>query len=144
MRLAKSGFSWSAGFDMYHFYLQQEKEQLAKDKERQQLDLKIKENQLRNSVTVIALAFLRAVLLGGSLWYQRKKRRELASQHVLMQQQAERLRSLDESKSRFFANVSHERVHALAPIETAHRAEPQPIHPRDTHGLCPSNARKQS
>ncbi len=90
-----------AGFNQQSYFLEVEKE-------RQAVELRLK-NRLLNSFLVIA--FLAALLAAGlftGLRKQRKARRELAAQNALISRQAEQLRSLDEAKSRFFANVSHE------------------------------------
>ncbi len=100
--------SRSAGFDMRTFYLQRDKEQLTAEKENQQLALKLKKVQLRNSIFIISLVFLLAAGLFIGLYKQRKGKKELAKQYSIVQDQAEQLKSLDAAKSRFFANVSHE------------------------------------
>ncbi len=114
--------SRSEGFDMQAFYLQQEKEQLATEKERQDLTLQLQDQQLRNSTIIIGLTVVLAILLGLGFWFQQKKRRELAGQNSLIQQQAAQLRALDVAKSRFFANISHELrtplTLVLGPIKT--------------------------
>ena len=115
--------SRSEGFDMQTFYLQQEKEQLATEKERQELTLQLQNQQLRNSTIIIGLTATLALLLGLGFWFQQKRRRELAGQNALIQQQATQLLALDVAKSRFFANVSHELrtplTLILGPIKTA-------------------------
>lgn len=100
--------SRSEGFNMQAFYLEQDKEQLEVEKQRQQLELDLKNNQLRNSIAIGGLLVLLALSLGIGFYFQRKRKTELRQQNQLIQQQAERLRNLDETKSRFFANVSHE------------------------------------
>ncbi len=96
------------GFDMRAYYLQQEKEQLSAETDRQELALELKEAQLRSRTVAIILATLLAGSLGVGFWFQRKKKKEAHRQKELIAQQAEKLKSLDAAKSRFFANVSHE------------------------------------
>lgn len=98
----------SAGFDVENYYLQKEKNELAVEKKNQELELRLKKEQLRNSAIITALVFLMAFGLVVGYYKQRKRRRELAAQNALIRQQAEQLKNLDEAKSRFFANVSHE------------------------------------
>ncbi|MEM7368988.1 MAG: ATP-binding protein [Bacteroidota bacterium] len=95
-------------FDVKKYHLQLEKEQLASEKENQALQLRLKNNQL--SSLILVGVFVLFLTLGLLLGYrrQRQAKRELATQNVLIQQQAEELKSLDEAKMRFFANISHE------------------------------------
>lgn len=90
-----------AGFDAQRFYLE-------KEKERQQLELRLKESQLNNSFILIALGILLIAALFWAFYTQRNGKKELARQNGLIQNQAERLKKMDAAKSRFFANVSHE------------------------------------
>ncbi len=98
----------NAGFNMENYNLQREKEQLATEKKNQELELRIKKNQLRTTLSITALALALAGLLFTGLRRQRKAKQELVAQNALIQRQAEELKSLDVAKSRFFANVSHE------------------------------------
>ncbi|TNE49564.1 MAG: response regulator [Bacteroidetes bacterium] len=100
--------SQSEEFNVESYYLQQEKEQLATEKENQELELQIKKTQLRNSLLMSALVILLTFGLFVGMQRQRKAKQELAAQNTLIQQQAEELKSLDAAKSHFFANVSHE------------------------------------
>ncbi len=100
--------SQSAGFNIENYYLQQEKEQLATQQRNQELELRIKKTQLRNALAIAALIALLTVALLVGLNRQRKAKQKLATQNAVIQQQAEQLKSLDDAKSRFFANVSHE------------------------------------
>ncbi|HFA50892.1 MAG TPA: hypothetical protein ENJ95_17930, partial [Bacteroidetes bacterium] len=105
---AETADSVSAGFDVKKYYLQLETEQLAAEKEKQSLELRLKKNQMAYLILVGVLASLLAAGLFIGFNRQRKGRKELAEQNALIQRQAEELRSLDSAKSRFFANVSHE------------------------------------
>lgn len=78
------------------------------EKENQQLELNLKKAQLRNSLITMLLVVLLAVGLFFGYQRQRQGKQKLAEQNILIQQQAEQLKSLDAAKSRFFANVSHE------------------------------------
>ena len=98
----------SAGFDQKNYYLQQEKEQLATEKEKQALELDLQKARLRSSLIVALFVLALASFLLFAYYKQRSAKRKLADQNALIQQQAEQLKSLDAAKSRFFANVSHE------------------------------------
>ena len=100
--------SKSAGFNIENYYLQQDKEQLATQQRNQELELRIKKTQLRNSLLITALVILLTIGLLVGLQRQRKAKQKLAAQNALIQQQSEQLKSLDAAKSRFFANASHE------------------------------------
>ncbi|MBK8565118.1 MAG: response regulator [Saprospiraceae bacterium] len=81
---------------------------MATDKKNQALELQLKKAQLRNALIITAFVLLlpTGFLLGMNK--QRKAKQELAAQNVLIQQQSEKLKTLDTAKSHFFANVSHE------------------------------------
>ena len=98
----------SAGFNLENYYLQQEKEQLAVEKENRDLELQLRKGQLRSSLIIIGLALFLALALAFAFNNQRKRKRELATQNALIKQQAGQLKELDTAKTRFFANVSHE------------------------------------
>ena len=100
--------SRSAGFDVQNYYLQKEKEQLAAEKKSQELELSLRDTQLRSSLVILVLVFFLVVGLVAGLYQQRQAKRKLAAQNALIQQQAVRMENLDVAKSRFFANVSHE------------------------------------
>lgn len=72
------------------------------------LELKQSNDRLIFTLVVSILALLLAAAFLYGFYKQRKIRRELAIQNALIQAQAEELKSLDEVKSRFFANISHE------------------------------------
>lgn len=72
------------------------------------LELKQSADRLISTIIISILALLLAAGLSFGFYKQRKSRRELAAQNALIQAQAEQLKTLDEAKSRFFANVSHE------------------------------------
>lgn len=98
----------SKGFDHRSYMLEKEKEQLAFEKKNSELELKLQKVQLRNSLIIIGVAILTAVIFVFAFFYIRKRNVELSEQNALIQKQAERLSNLDTAKSRFFANVSHE------------------------------------
>jgi signal transduction histidine kinase len=100
--------SQSAGFNPQSYFLQKEKDQLATDKKNQALELQLKEAQLRNALIITAFVLLLATGFLFGMNKQRKAKQELAAQNVLIQQQSEKLKTLDVAKSHFFANVSHE------------------------------------
>jgi signal transduction histidine kinase/CheY-like chemotaxis protein/AraC-like DNA-binding protein len=112
----------NAGFDIQNYYLQLEKDQLATEKKNQQLALSQKSQQLRNSLIITVLVFLLAAGLFIGLYKQRQGKRELTAQNALIREQSEQLKTLDQAKSRFFANVSHELrtplTLILGPIQT--------------------------
>jgi signal transduction histidine kinase/DNA-binding response OmpR family regulator len=114
--------SRGAGFDMQNYYLQLEKDQLAAEKEKQALELRLKNNQLRNSLIITFLVLLLAAGLFIGLYKQRQGKQQLASQNTVIRHQSEQLKNLDAAKSRFFANISHELrtplTLLLAPIRT--------------------------
>jgi signal transduction histidine kinase/AraC-like DNA-binding protein len=96
------------GFDLKKYFLELEAEELKLEKERQTLALQLKTSQLDYSIIVAVLALILAVGLLIGLYKQRKSKRVLAAQNTFILQQAEQLKTLDDAKSRFFANVSHE------------------------------------
>lgn len=98
----------SVGLDRLTFYHQMEKDQLAAEKERQNLELRLKKSQLLYSLISVALAILLAAGFVFAFYKQRKAKKELEVKNDLIQKQSEQLQSLDTAKSRFFANVSHE------------------------------------
>ena len=96
------------GFSSENYFLTQEKEKLATEKENSELQLQLKNSQLRNSIITIALVLFLAAALTLAFFNLRKSKKELSVQNELITEQAARLRTLDAAKSRFFANVSHE------------------------------------
>lgn len=70
--------------------------------------LKARNNQLLYTIIIIALVLMVATALWIGFYKQRKARRTLTDQNLLIQAQSEQLKALDAAKSRFFANVSHE------------------------------------
>lgn len=95
-------------FDIQRYFLQLEKDQLSIEKAKQQIELKLKKTELRNSVIITFLILLLATGLLIGFYKQRKGKIELSAQNAIIQQQSEKLETLDRAKSRFFANVSHE------------------------------------
>lgn len=81
-----------------------------KQKANQLLAADLKQEQLQNKV-FIGLAIL-FVILGGAIFVlyrnSRKVNAKLSQQKELIEKQAKELMVLDEAKSRFFANISHE------------------------------------
>ncbi len=134
-----------AGFNAQNYYLKKEKEKLAIEKEKQNLELTLKKVALRNSLLITVLIFLLAAGLSIGLYKQRKGKMELAAQNALIKKQSEKLESLDKAKSRFFANVSHELRTPLSlilgPLKTLEN-EIKPT-PKQTKllGLATQNAR---
>lgn len=100
--------SLSTGSDVQRYQLQLAKEQLTAEKERQALELILKNSQLKYFTVIVILICLLATGLFIGFYKQRQRKRRLAIQNTLIQQQAEQLKNLDAAKSRFFANVSHE------------------------------------
>ncbi|MCB0636062.1 MAG: response regulator, partial [Lewinella sp.] len=98
----------SSGFNVQNYYLQRERDQLTLERENQELILQLREDQLRYSRQVIVLSVVLAVVMALAFIHLRRRKRALARQHQLIREQAHRLASLDEAKSRFFANISHE------------------------------------
>lgn len=98
----------NAGFDLRNYNLQLEKDQLSTENRNSELQLQIKNVQLRSVLIGTFLILLLAAFLFIGWRTQRKQKRHLAVQNDLIQQQSEQLKSLDAAKSRFFANVSHE------------------------------------
>jgi signal transduction histidine kinase/DNA-binding response OmpR family regulator len=72
------------------------------------LELKQSKDRLGYTMVISILALLLAAGFLFGFYKQRKSKRVLADQNALIQAQTEQLKSLDEAKSRFFANVSHE------------------------------------
>ncbi len=91
----------TAGFNLENFYLEI-------DKEKQAVELNLKNSQLQYSFIIMVLVFLLAIGFSIGFYKHRKGMRELAAQNTIIQKQAEVLQNLDAAKSRFFANVSHE------------------------------------
>ncbi|MBK9103808.1 MAG: response regulator [Saprospiraceae bacterium] len=84
-----------------NYYLEVENKQNAST-------LKARNNQLLYTIIIIALVLMIATGLWIGWYKQRKARKTLTAQNLLIQEQAEQLKALDAAKSRFFANVSHE------------------------------------
>lgn len=76
--------------------------------EENRLALRLKNNQLRFSFVIVFLVLVLAIALLIGYRKQRRDKRKLVAQNLLIQNQATQLRALDSAKSRFFANVSHE------------------------------------
>lgn len=114
--------SRSAGFDLRRHYLQLENEKIVVEKEKKSLELQFNKIRLRNLHLILGLIILLVTGLSYELYKQRKRKKELRAQNAVIQKQAEQLKSLDEIKSRFFANVSHELrtplTLLLGPVET--------------------------
>lgn len=84
-----------------NYYLEIENQQSASA-------LKARNIQLFYTIIIIALVLVMATVLWIGWYKQRKARKTLSAQNLLIQEQAEQLKALDAAKSRFFANVSHE------------------------------------
>jgi len=100
--------SLSNGFDVQRYQLQLAKEQLTADKERQTLELRLRNSQLRNSLIITALLVALVIGLVAGLRLQQRDKQKLAAKNTLIKRQSDQLKTLDAAKSRFFANVSHE------------------------------------
>lgn len=100
--------SLAAGTDVQRYQLQLAKEQLTIEKEKQALEINLKNSQLRSfTVIVMLIVSLTAGLFIG-FFKQRQGKLKLTAQNALIQEQAEQLKNLDTAKTRFFANISHE------------------------------------
>lgn len=100
--------SVSADFDEQRYYTRLENERLEAEQTSQALELQLKNNQLVSLLIMAAFALLLAAGLFFGYRKQQQRRRELHQQNSLIQEQAEQLKTLDQAKTRFFANVSHE------------------------------------
>jgi signal transduction histidine kinase/DNA-binding response OmpR family regulator len=98
----------SEGFDAQRHYLQIERDQLATESRNKELDLKLKRTQLILAIAGVVFIFLFALGLIFLLFKQRKAKRVLAKQNLLIESQKEQLKKLDLVKSQFFTNISHE------------------------------------
>ncbi len=98
----------SGDFDLENYYLALEKEQLAVEKKNRDLELSLKNTQLRNSTIIGMLLSLLAIISVVAFFRQRHRRRALLKKNEIIQQQKEELANLDKAKSKFYANVSHE------------------------------------
>lgn len=98
----------NAGFNLESYDLQRDKENLVIEKRNQELELRLRNTQLRGTLVSAFLVLCVAILLFVSLRRQRKRKQELVARNALIQLQTEELKSLDVAKTRFFANVSHE------------------------------------
>ncbi len=105
---AASADSISAGFDVKKYYLQIEAEKLAAEKEKQAIEIRLKNDQVAYLTLIGVLTSLLAAGLYIGFSRQRKGKKQLAVQNSLIQRQSQQLKQLDMAKSRFFANVSHE------------------------------------
>ena len=97
-----------ADFSIQAYMLQLENKRLETDRQKDQIALQLKSDQLRNSVIAIVFVSLLVALILFGLYMQRQGKKKIAEQYTLIKRQAEQLKNLDASKSRFFANVSHE------------------------------------
>ena len=96
--------SWqnrSSGSKGQNHFLEIEKREL------QQAQKKAAQRTRRLWIMVLGGLVFIGVLITAYL-LQRRQRNRLAAQNSLIQEQSEKLKSLDQAKSRFFANVSHE------------------------------------
>ena len=89
------------GFNAFQFYLEKEKKLNKIERERQR-----KERQ--TSYVILILSLLSSGLLATGFFYQQKKKKQLSIQNQKIKDQATRLKNIDQTKSRFFANISHE------------------------------------
>ena len=91
----------NAGFNVENYFLRTEKANQA-------LELALQRQQLRTYQYTVGAAIILLLLLGIGLYLQRRSKRALAQQNKLIRRQADELRTQDEAKTRFFANVGHE------------------------------------
>lgn len=109
---------WEARFN-----LQEQQRQL------QQNEKEIKFEKLKGRLFLFStiLFLLLAALLVFGIFREKKARKILSQQNEIIEKQAEKLRHLDQVKSRFFANVSHELrtplTLILGPIDSALKSQ---------------------
>ncbi|MBB3841655.1 signal transduction histidine kinase/DNA-binding response OmpR family regulator [Runella defluvii] len=81
---------------------------------------------------IVGLVTLLFFLATYSFWRNRKQLQQLAQQHEIIERQSQELRQLDEAKTRFFSNITHEfrtpLTLIISPLETLLKQQPkQPI-----------------
>ena len=81
---------------------------------------------------IVGLVTLLFFLATYSFWRNRKQLQQLARQHEIIERQSQELRQLDEAKTRFFSNITHEfrtpLTLIISPLETLLKQQPkQPL-----------------
>lgn len=81
---------------------------------------------------IVGLVTLLFFLATYSFWRNRKQLQQLARQHEIIERQSQKLRQLDEAKTRFFSNITHEfrtpLTLIISPLETLLKQQPkQPL-----------------
>jgi len=88
-------------FNIDNYFLRLEQKKLERESLRQEF-------QLNLTITIVVLISLIAGILFWAFGRQRKSARQLESQNLLIQQQSEELKELDQLKAQFFSNITHE------------------------------------
>ncbi|MEZ4953191.1 MAG: hypothetical protein R2825_06410 [Saprospiraceae bacterium] len=99
--------------------LREQRDNLEKERERQELSLQLRSNQLNFSITIVALVVLAAIGLFIGFRNQRRRKEELFAENTLIQRRAEQLKALDAAKS-LLHSVSHELRTPISLIRYVH------------------------